>query len=69
MRKNLDKIDITIRISLGIIALVLYFSQIVPATSGIILISISVVFLLTGFSNFCPIYFIFGISTTNKTKD
>lgn len=66
MSKNLNKIDSIIRFGLAISSLILYFSGVVPSVSGLVLIGIGIIFLLTGFAKFCPIYFIFGISTLNN---
>jgi hypothetical protein len=65
MNKNVNKIDSYLRITLAIVAVILYLTEVVPGTSGLILIVIGAIFLLTGGAKFCPIYFIFGI---NKGK-
>lgn len=46
----------------------LYFSGVTTGTWGIALIVLSVVFVLTGFVGFCPLYAACGIRT-EKPKD
>ena len=67
MKKNMGSADKTIRTILAIIAAVLYFTDIVSGTAGIILLVVAIVFLLTSLISFCPAYTPFGISTC-KTK-
>lgn len=68
MKKNLSNLDSLIRVVLALVSILLYFTGVVPSTSGLILIAIGITFLLTGFLNFCPIYFIFGFDSIPKKK-
>jgi len=61
-------IDKTIRIIIAIVFAVLYFTNIVTGTFGIILVVLGAVFVLTSLISFCPLYLPFGINTC-KTKD
>lgn len=63
MRKNMGGTDRTIRIIIAIIALALYFTNIISGTLGIVALVISGIFLLTSFISFCPLYSIIGVST------
>jgi hypothetical protein len=67
MKKNLGTTDRVIRILVAVLFAVLYFTDIVPGTLGIILLVLGVVFLLTSSVSFCPLYFPFGFSTRKKT--
>lgn len=67
MKKNMGTVDRTVRILLAIIMGVLYFTNTVTGVLGIVLLILTVVFLLTGFISFCPLYAIFGFNTC-KTK-
>ncbi|MDP4130705.1 MAG: DUF2892 domain-containing protein [Bacteroidota bacterium] len=67
MKKNMGTADRTVRILLAIIMGALYFTNTVTGVLGIVLLILTVVFLLTGFISFCPLYAIFGF-TTCKTK-
>lgn len=66
MNKNMGNTDRVIRSLLAIIFAILYFSEIVTGTAGIILIVLGAVFLLTSSVSFCPLYAPFGISTAQK---
>jgi hypothetical protein len=68
MKKNVGKLDATIRIVLAIVIALLYFTNVITGTLGIILMILGGVFLLTGFINFCPIWLALGIRT-NKKED
>ena len=59
--------DRGIRILLAIIMGGLYFTNTVTGAIGIVLLVLAVVFLLTSFVSFCPLYTLFGFNT-NKTK-
>ena len=68
MKKNMGSTDKTIRIALAIIFAVLYFTNVVTGTLGLILLILGGIFLLTSFVSFCPLYAPFGLSTC-KTKE
>jgi hypothetical protein len=63
MKKNMGTIDRIIRIALAILFAVLYFSGTVSGGWGIVLLVLGIVFLLTSFVSFCPLYVPFKIST------
>lgn len=63
MEKNMGNSDRVIRTLLAIVFAVLYFTEAVTGTAGIILIVLSAVFLLTSLVSFCPLYVPFGIRT------
>ncbi len=67
MKKNMGTIDRTTRILLGVIMGALYFTNTVTGGLGIALLILAVIFLLTSFVSFCPLYTFFGFST-RKTK-
>ncbi|MCW9707293.1 YgaP family membrane protein [Fodinibius salsisoli] len=66
MKINMGTIDRIIRSILALVMLVLYFTNIVTGTVGIILVMISVIFLLTSMISFCPLYVPFGLSTCKE---
>jgi hypothetical protein len=66
MKKNMGTIDRVIRILVAVLFAVLYFTDVVTGTFGIILLVLGVVFLLTSIVSFCPLYFPFGFSTRKK---
>lgn len=63
MKKNMGSIDRIIRVILAIIIGVLYYTQIIGGTLGLVLVVFAGVFLLTSFVSFCPLYTILGINT------
>lgn len=61
---NTDK---GVRVLLAIGISLLYFFNVIEGTLAYILMALVIVFLLTSFISFCPLYKPFGISTC-KTK-
>jgi hypothetical protein len=59
--------DKGIRVTIAIIIALLYFFNIVEGILAYILMALAIVFLLTSFISFCPLYAPFGISSC-KTK-
>ena len=68
MKKNMGNTDRIIRLLLAVVFAVLYFTNTVTGTVGIILLVLGAVFVLTSFISFCPLYSIFGISTCPAEK-
>jgi hypothetical protein len=68
MKKNMGTIDRVVRILAAVILAVLYFTNIVSGTIGIVLLVLAVVFLLTSLISFCPLYLPFGLSTRKKEQ-
>lgn len=66
MKKNMGSIDKVVRILLAIVAVVLYFTNVVTGTWGIVLLVLAAVFVLTSLISVCPLYLPFGISTCKK---
>lgn len=66
MKKNMGTADRLIRILVAVIAVVLFVTDIVSGTAGIIMLAVAGVFLLTSFAGFCPLYVPFRISTRKK---
>lgn len=68
MKKNLGTADRIVRIIIAAIIGVLYFTDVLTGTLGIVLLVLSVVFVLTSIVNFCPIYSVFGLKTCSIKK-
>jgi hypothetical protein len=68
MKKNMGGIDKFIRIVLAAIFAILYFNGIISGTLGIVLLGLSLVFVLTSFISFCPLYVPLGINTCSKKE-
>ncbi|HRD57336.1 MAG TPA: DUF2892 domain-containing protein [Ferruginibacter sp.] len=69
MKKNMGTTNKVIRLLLAIAVAVLYFSNIISGTVAIVLGILAIVFLLTAFIGFCPLYLPFGINTIKKKKN
>lgn len=70
MKWNMGSIDRAIRFGLASIIAVSYYLNLISDTVATVLLLVMVVFLLTSFIGFCPIYYPFRISTRkNKTTD
>lgn len=66
MKKNMGTIDKVIRILVAVVVVVLYFTNVISGTLGIILLILAGVFVLTSLLGFCPLYLPFGLSTNKK---
>jgi len=61
--RNMGTIDRIVRTIIAIVVAVLYFTNIISGTVGIVLLVLAVVFVLTSLVSFCPLYALFGIKT------
>lgn len=68
MKKNMGMADRIIRILAAAAIAILYFTNQISGTLGIILLVVAGVFLLTSFISFCPLYLPFGIRTNKKSS-
>jgi hypothetical protein len=69
MIKNMGNIDRMIRILIALLIAVLFFTDKISGTLGIIMLVFAVVFLVTSFIRFCPVYLPFGLKTIKKRKE
>jgi hypothetical protein len=68
MKKNMGSADRIVRLIVAAIFAVLYFTNTVSGTLGIILLVLGGVFVLTSLISFCPLYAPFGFSTCKAGK-
>ncbi len=68
MKKNMGGMDRIIRVLLAALVAVLFFTDVIGGTLGIILLVLAGIFLITSFVSFCPVYWPFGISTRAGKK-
>jgi hypothetical protein len=66
MKKNLGTFDKVIRILVAVVAVILYFNNVISGTLGIILLAVSAIFVVTSIVSICPLYMLFGLSTKKK---
>lgn len=68
MKPNMGSIDKIIRIALAAVVAILYFTNVISGTLGIILLVFAAVFVLTSLISFCPLYPLFGMNTKEKKQ-
>jgi len=68
MKKNMGRTDKTIRIILAIVFIALYATGTVSGTAGMVLLILAIVFALTSFISFCPLYTLVGINTCGTSR-
>lgn len=68
MKKNMGLIDKTIRSIIAAVIAILYFTNVISGTLALILGAFAIIFLITSFVSFCPLYTPFGISTREKKQ-
>ena len=66
LNKNMGKTDRIIRVVAALVVGVLYFTNMISGTLALILGILAVIFLLTSFVSFCPLYLPFKFSTMKK---
>ena len=70
MKKNMGPADRVLRLISAILLITLFVTGNITGTLGIVLMALAVVFVLTSFIGFCPLYTPLGISTCKlKSKD
>ncbi|MEO5500759.1 MAG: DUF2892 domain-containing protein [Ginsengibacter sp.] len=68
MKANMGVIDKSVRIAAAVVIAILYYTHVINGTAAIILLMIAGIFIITSFISFCPVYYLFGISTKKKTQ-
>lgn len=63
MKKNMGSADKSIRLLIAAVLVVLYFTEVITGTLGIIGLVVAAVFVLTSLVSFCPLYTLLGINT------
>ena len=66
MKKNMGTIDKTIRILVAVVVVILYFTNVISGTLGIILLALAAVFVVTSIVSICPLYILLGLSSRKK---
>lgn len=68
MKKNMGNADRAIRVIIAILVAVLYFTNVISGTLGLILLIVAGVFVLTSLISFCPLYSLVGVNTCPVKK-
>lgn len=67
MKKNMGTTDRIIRTLIAVTIGILFWQNIISGTLAYVLLAASVIFLLTSFISFCPLYTIVGLKTFKKS--
>jgi small-conductance mechanosensitive channel len=65
-KKNMGTLDRTIRLVLAATVAILYFTGNLSGLAAIILGILAIIFVVTSFIGFCPLYVPFGINTRKQ---
>ncbi len=68
MKKNMGSTDKLIRVLIAIFIAILYLTNTISGTLALILLAFAIIFLITSFVSFCPLYTPFGINTRKKKE-
>ena len=66
MKKNMGTVDKTLRIFAAALIVLLYFTKVISGTLAIVLMVFAVIFVVTSFISFCPLYPLLGMNTRKK---
>jgi hypothetical protein len=66
MKKNMGSADKGIRIVIALVIAALYYFNVIEGTLAYVLMAFALIFLLTSFISFCPLYLPLGINTCKK---
>jgi hypothetical protein len=68
MKKNMGNMDRIIRVIVAAVIAGLYYSNIINGTGAVLLLVLAVIFVLTSFLGYCPLYSLLGIQTCRNKK-
>ena len=66
MKKNMGSLDKGVRIAIAIAIALLYYFDVIGGTLAYVLMAFAIIFLLTSFISFCPLYTLFGWNTCKR---
>jgi len=68
MKQNMGSVDRILRVLVAVAIGILYVTDQISGTLAIILGALAIIFLLTSFVAFCPLYLPFKLSTKKRQK-
>ncbi|PRX57182.1 YgaP family membrane protein [Flagellimonas meridianipacifica] len=68
MKKNMGGLDRVVRFIVAAIIAVLYFTGTISGIFAYVLLVLGVIFVLTSFVSFCPLYALVGLNTCKAKK-
>ncbi|MEZ4970647.1 MAG: DUF2892 domain-containing protein [Flavobacteriaceae bacterium] len=69
MKKNMGNLDRILRFVVAAALIALYYNGTISGTLGIVLVVLAIIFFLTSFMGFCPLYLPLGIKTCKAKKE
>mgnify|MGYP000479810970 FL=1 len=69
MNVNLNTIDRVVRFLLFLISIILFLLGVTSGWFAYLLVIAGTIFLLTSLMSFCPIYWVFGLSSNRKSSE
>jgi hypothetical protein len=70
MKRNVGIFDRVVRVIIAAILTILYFTEVVTGTHGIIFLIVAAISLITAATRFCGVYALFGLNSChNKPKE
>lgn len=68
MKRNMSTADRSIRLIIAALLIILYLTNVLTGTLGIVFLVIAGVLMLTSFVGYCPLYTLLGIHTHTEHK-
>lgn len=68
MKANMGTVDRVIRLLVAIVISILYFTNVITGTLGVVLLIVSGVFVITSVAGTCPLYIPLGLRTNKPAK-
>lgn len=68
MKKNMGSVDKIIRLLIAAVVAILFFTNVITGTFGIVLLVLAAVFVITSLISFCPLYALVGLNTCPVKK-
>ncbi|MFM2292778.1 MAG: hypothetical protein RIS29_2591 [Bacteroidota bacterium] len=69
MKKNVGTIDQIVRFSLAVVLVVLSLIGIISGWLEVVGLLLAVIFIITAFVRFCPLYYPFGFNSWEKKRN
>ena len=66
MKKNMGALDKSLRVLIAIVIALLFYLDVIEGTLAHVLMAFAIIFLITSFISFCPLYPILGINTCRR---
>jgi hypothetical protein len=68
MKKNMGNLDKGVRVVLALAIALLYYFNVIEGSLAYVLMAFAIIFLLTSFVSFCPLYTVLGVNTCKMKK-